>query len=87
MRLPMRFCEDGETDIFFYKDHKCFHIIDRGIRLSGGCEVSDRNAKTLTNAYATTWVQWHGPFQILYSDGEKGFDNAEPHAELKRLGT
>ena len=32
-------------------------------------------------------MQRHGPFKILYSDGEKGLDNPSSLAELKRLGT
>lgn len=63
------------------------HIIDRAIRLSDGCEVTDRLSETILNAYATTWLQRNGPFQIVYSDGEGGLSNTESIAELKRLGT
>ena len=58
--------EKGETDFMFYKRHIGFHSIDRAIRLSDGCEVSDKESEIILNAYATTWVQRNGPFKILY---------------------
>ena len=85
--ITTAFHEKGETDLMFHKGDIGFHVIDRAIRLSDGCEVSDQESETILNAYATTWVQRHGPFKILYSDGEKGLDNPSSIAELKRLGT
>ena len=85
--LPTRFLDQGEVDLMFYKRYIVFHIIDRTIRLSEGCQISNRDAHTLLEAYTTTWYQRHGPFKLLYSDGEKGLDNAQVIDELKRLGT
>ena len=85
--ITTKFNEQGECDLMFYKRSIAFHIIDRALRVSDGCEVADKHTNTLLNAYATTWVQRHGPFQILYSDGELGLNNAEAITELKRLGT
>ena len=87
VEIPTKFNEKGECDLMFYKRSIAFHILDRAIRLSDGCQVSDRFSPTLLNAYATTWVQRQGPFQILYTDGELGLNNKEAIAELKRLGT
>jgi len=85
--ITIKFCEKGECDLMFYKRFIAFHIIDRAIRISGGCPASDRYSETLLNAYWQSWVQHHGPFQILYSDGELGLNNESSRAELKRLGT
>ena len=85
--ITLKFNEKGETDLMFYKRKIVFHIIDRAIRLSDGCEMPNKEAVSLLNAYATTWVQRHGPFQILYTDGELGFNNEKSIAELNRLGT
>ena len=85
--ITTKFCEKGETDLMFYKRFIGFHVIDRAIRLSDGCEVPNKLAVTLLNAYSTTWVQRNGAFQYLYSDGELGFNNPESIAELKRMGT
>ena len=71
----------------FYNRTIAFHIIDRTIRLSDGCEVQDKHTDTLLDAYATSWVQRHGPLEVLYMDGESGLNNEEAKAELKRLGT
>ena len=87
VHITTKFNENGECDIMFYKRYRAFHIIDRAIRLSGGCLIEDRESSTLLSAYWTSWVQHHGPFQTLYSDGELGLNNAESIAELKRLGT
>ena len=54
LSLPTKFNEQGECDLMFYKRHIAFHITDREIRLSDGCQVSDRFAETLLNAYTTT---------------------------------
>ena len=85
--ITTAFNEKGETDFMFYKRNIGFHVIDRAIRLSDGCEVSDKESETILNAYAATWVQRNGPFKILYSDREKGVNNPNSIAELKRLGT
>ena len=85
--LPSKFNEKGQCDIMFYKRQMAWHIIDECIRLSDGCHIPDKECGTLLNAYATTWVQRHGPFQILSSDGEPGLNNETAIAELKRLGT
>ena len=85
--IPTKFNEKGECDLMFYKRFIAFHIIDRAIRLSDGGQVENKLSETLLNAYATTWVQRNGAFQILYSDGELGLNNATSIAELKRLGT
>ena len=71
----------------FYKRKIAFHIIDRAIRLSDGCEIENKETQTLLDAYTTTWYQRNGPFKVLYSDGEKGLNNETAKAELKRLGT
>ena len=87
LSLPTKFNEQGECDLMFYKRNIGFHIIDRAIRLSGGCPVPDRYAETLLNAYCTSWFQIHGPFQVLYSDGELGLNNQKTIQELRNLGT
>ena len=63
--LPTKFNTEGECDLMFYKRKIAFHIIDRTIRLSDGCEIQDRHKDTLLDAYATSWVQRHGPLQSL----------------------
>ena len=85
--LPTNFNDEGECDLLFYKRKIAFHIIDRALKLSDGCEIDNKNRDTLLDAYVTAWVQSKGPFKILYMDGEKGLDNDEAKAELQRLGT
>ncbi len=85
--IATKFNEKGECDLMFYKRFIAFHVIDRAIRLSDGCEVKDRFSATLLNAYYTTWVQRNGPFEVLYSDGELGLNNKSSIEELKNLGT
>ena len=87
VEITTKFNQAGECDLMFYKRSIAFHIIDRAIRLSGGSHVTDKTTETLLTAYATTWVHWNGPFELLYSDGELGLNNADAIAELKRLGT
>jgi len=87
VEIITKFNQVGETDLFFYKKHIGFHIIDRAIRLSDGCEVANKETETLLDAYWTTWVQREGGFETLYSDGEMGLNNPTAIAELKRLGT
>ena len=71
----------------FYKRHIGFHIIDRAIRLSDGCEGLDKFSHTLLDAYTTVWFQRHGPFKFVYIDGEPGRTNETAVAQLKNLGT
>ena len=85
--LPTKFNEEGECDLFFYKRHIAFHIIDTAIRLGDGEEIPNKEMSTLLDAYVTSWVQRHGPFTTLYMDGESGMNNDTAKAELKRLGT
>ena len=85
--ITTKFNEEGETDMMFYKRPIGFHIIKCAMRPSDGCEVPSRHDHILLNAYATTWVQRHGPSKILYSDGETGFNNEDPIDALKRQGT
>ena len=87
LNLATKFNEAGECDLFFYKRHIGFHIIDRCIRFSAGKEVENKEAATLIEAYKTTWFQLFGPFTKLYSDGETGLTSADSVAALKRLGT
>ncbi len=87
LSLPTKFNEQGECDLMFYKRNIGFHCIDRAIRLSGGCQVPDRYHETLLTAYCTSWFQIHGPFQVLYSDGELGLNNQKTIQELRNLGT
>ena len=53
--LPTKFNEEGACDLMFYKRHIAFHIIDRAIRYADGCEVENKETKTLLEAYTTTW--------------------------------
>ena len=85
--ITTSFNEKGECDLMFYKRKIGFHCIDRAIRLSSGCELSDKLEASLLDAYHTSWVAHHGPFKILYSDGEGGLTTATAIAHLKRLGT
>ena len=85
--IPTKFNEEVETDLMFYKKHIGFHIIDRAIRLSDGCEVSDKKEPTLLDAYSTVWFQRHGGAKFLYTDGESGFTNEAAIERLKSLGT
>ena len=85
--LPTKFNEEGECDLMFYKRKIAFNIIDRAIRLGDGCEIENKETRTLLEAYTTTWYQRNGPFRVLYSDGEKGLNNEEAKTELKRLVT
>ncbi len=83
VEITTKFNEKRECDLMFYKRYIAFHAIDRAIRLSDGCQVTDRHSETRLNAYATTWVQGNGPFKTLYSDGELGLNNPTSTAELK----
>ena len=73
--------------MMFYKRKIAFHIIDRAIRLSDGCEVDNKEAETLVEAYTTSWYQRNGAFKVLYSDGEMGLNNEYAKNAWKRLGT
>ena len=59
----------------FYKDYIIFHIIDRRTRWHLGDEAPDKREDTLIDLYATVWIKHHGPFQVLYVDGESGLVN------------
>ena len=85
--ISTKFNEEVETDLMFYKKHIGFHIIDRAIRLSDGCEVSDKKEPTLLDAYSTVWFQRHGGAKFLYTDGESGLTNETAIERLKSLGT
>ena len=85
--ITTTFCQKGECDLMFYKKSIAFHIIDRALRLSDGCEVTDKETDTLLDAYTTTWIQHHDAFETLYSDGELGLNNDRAKEHLKRLGT
>ena len=85
--LATKFNEAGEVDLMYYKKFIGFHIIDRAIRLSDGCQIYDKHTDTLLNAYTTSWVQRNGAFESLYCDGEMGFNNEKAISELSRLGT
>ncbi len=88
MSLPGKFNEEGETDLFFHKSFIDFHIIDRAIRLRDGCEIPNKETRTLLNAYMNCWVQRDGAFKVLYTDGESGLvASKEAQDEMKRLGT
>ena len=88
MSLPGKFNEEGEADLFFYKNYIGFHIIDRAIRLSDGCEIPNKKTPALLNAYMNCWVQRNGAFSVLYTDGESGLvASKEAQDEMKRLGT
>jgi len=87
LSLPTKLNDEGECDLMFYKRKIAYHIIDRAIKVSDGCEILDKTSPTLLDAYVTSWVQRFGPFKIPYMDGESGMNNAEAIAELKRLGT
>ena len=71
LSVSTKFGEEGETDLFFYKRHIGFHIIDRAIRLSDGCEVPNKFKETLLDAYTTVWFQRHGPFKFLYTEANQ----------------
>ena len=73
--LPGNWLEEGEMDLMFYKKHIIFHIMDRCIRLAEAREIFDKERDTLINAYYFCWIAHHGPFQVLYSDGEGGMNN------------
>ena len=49
--------------MLFYKRHIAFNIIDRAIRLGDGQGIPNKETATLLDAYTTSWVQRHGPFQ------------------------
>ena len=85
--LTTKFNERGQCDIMFYKRQMAWHVIDECIRLSDGCHIQEKDTQTLLTAYATTWVQRHGPFKILMSDGEPGLNCETARTELKRIGT
>ena len=61
--------------------------MDRCIRLAEAREVPDRERDTLINAYYFCWIAHHGPFQVLYSDGEGGLNNDTAKAQLAHKGT
>ena len=75
-RIVLKFNEECETDIMFYKKSLCWHIIDKAIRLSDGCIINDKEKETLFEAYSTVWTQRQGPPIRLVTDGEGGWNNA-----------
>ena len=87
LSVPLKFNEEGECDIIFYRDFKAFHIIDRAIRLADGCELENKGTEALLDAYMTSWYQRNGAFKVLYADGEAALNSSEAIDELKRLGT
>ena len=87
VEIATKFDQICETDLMFYKKYIGFHVIDRAIRLSDGCQVPDRHTETLITAYTTTWYQRNGPFEILYSDGETSLNNEGAIEQLQKLGT
>ena len=86
-QISTKFNQHGETDLMFYKKNIGFHIIDRAIRLSDGCQIESKHGHDIINAYVTTWYQRNGPFEVLYTDGESGLVKDDSVKELKRLGT
>ena len=87
VEITTKFNDKGETDLFYYKRHIAFHIMDRAIKFSDGCEIPNKFKEDLMEAYMTTWYQRYGPFKELYTDGEMGWNNSAAIAELEQLGT
>ncbi len=70
----------------FYKDYIIFHVLDRCTRFHSGDEAKDKSEDTLIDLYKQVWVNIHGPFLILYVDGESGLTSPNARERLKRLG-
>ncbi len=85
--LSLNFLDEGEMDLMFYKTFTAFHCIDRCIRLSGSAPSAGKESAHIIEAYTTAWIQHHGPFKILYCDGESGVHCPEGEAEIRRLGS
>ena len=84
--MPSSFNQEVECDLFFYKKHIVFHIIDRCIRYSNGTDIPNKTKDTLLEAYWDTWAR-HGPAKVLYCDGEGGLNNDDAKAQLNSMGT
>ena len=92
VKISIRFCQNGEADLLFYKEFVIFHLIDRATRFHAGQESNDsaigaKSEDVLIELYSTTWVTHHGPFEILYVDGESGLTSPNAKARLERMGT
>eukprot|EP00959_Pyramimonas_sp_CCMP1952_P226295 4731493-Pyramimonas_sp.AAC.1 len=61
--------------------------MDRCIRLAAGQEIPDRERVTIPDAYHHCWIAYHGPFKVLYSDGEGALNNETPKAMMAKKGT
>ena len=74
VKLPDKFNEAIQGDVFFYKgeSHKVFHIIDECLRFSMAEEIPSRETDFLVAAYVNTWHKHIGPAQKIYTDGEGG---------------
>ena len=50
LSLPGKFLDEAECDLFIYKQHIVFHIIDRCIRWAAGREIPNKERATLIDA-------------------------------------
>eukprot|EP00959_Pyramimonas_sp_CCMP1952_P383200 8029546-Pyramimonas_sp.AAC.1 len=60
--------------------------MDRCIRLAAGQEVPDKERETILDAYHYCWIDYHGPFKVLYSGGEGALNNETAKAMMANKG-
>eukprot|EP00959_Pyramimonas_sp_CCMP1952_P427693 8957566-Pyramimonas_sp.AAC.1 len=61
--------------------------MDRCIRLAAGQEIPDKERDAILDAYHYCWIAYHGPFKVLYSDGEGALKNETAKAMMANEGT
>ena len=84
--LPGKFNEEVECDLFFYKKHIVFGIIDRCIRYANGLEIPNKTKDTLLEAYMDARAT-NKPAMVMHCDGEGGLNNDDAREQLTSMGT
>eukprot|EP00959_Pyramimonas_sp_CCMP1952_P052901 1106520-Pyramimonas_sp.AAC.1 len=56
--------------------------MDRCFRPAAGQEVPDRERGIIFDAYHYCWIAHHGPFKVLYSDGEGALNSETAKAMI-----
>ena len=71
INIADKFNEQVECDLMFFKGYIFFHLIDRCVRWHHAIIISDKTESECQRGIAS-WVQIHGPMQVLYMDSESG---------------
>ena len=86
LSLPLKFNQQVEVDLMFYRTFIVFHMVDRCTRWHAGKIIADQQTETLLDSLSTIWIAIYGPMTQLYTDGEGGLNSNEAKDFLKRQG-